>query len=214
MSTPSLSDPQRFTRIAGSIRGVTEETTTGVHRLYQLADAGRLLSPVINVNDAVTNSKFDNKYGIRHSLLDGIMRGTDVLVGGKTAVVCGYGDAGKGAAEAFRGQRARVVVIEVDPINALQAVMDGYQVVRLDEVISTGDIFITTTGGKDIIMAENMRKMKDKAIVGNVGHFDNELDMADLARVPGVVKTEIKPQVHEWTFDAGQGTERSIIVLS
>lgn len=207
-------DSGRYTRTAEGIRGVTEETTTGVHRLYQLAETGRLLFPAINVNDSVTKSKFDNKYGIRHSLPDGIMRGTDVLIGGKTAVVCGYGDVGKGAAEAFRGQGARVVVTEVDPINALQAAMDGFQVVRLDEVLATGDIFITTTGGKDIIMAQDMLAMKDKAIVGNVGHFDNELDMAGLAKVPGVVRTEIKPQVHEWTFDSGQDTERSIIVLS
>ncbi|GAA1116676.1 adenosylhomocysteinase [Citricoccus alkalitolerans] len=207
-------DGQRFTRIAQGIRGVTEETTTGVLRLYQLAETGQLMFPAINVNDAVTKSKFDNKYGIRHSLPDGIMRGTDVLIGGKTAVVCGYGDVGKGAADAFRGQGARVVVTEVDPINALQAAMDGFQVVRLDEVVSSGDIFITTTGGKDIIMAEDMAQMKDKAIIGNVGHFDNELDMAGLARTPGIIKTEIKPQVHEWTFDSGTADERSIIVLS
>ena len=207
-------DGQKFTRIAEQIRGVTEETTTGVLRLYQLAQTGGLLFPAINVNDAVTKSKFDNKYGIRHSLPDGINRGTDVLIGGKVAVVCGYGDVGKGAAEALRGQGARVVVTEIDPICALQAAMDGYQVARLDEVIGTGDLFITTTGGKDIIMAEDMVKMKNKAIIGNVGHFDNEIDMAGLGRIPGVVKTEIKPQVHEWTLDAGTETERSIIVLS
>ena len=159
------------------------------------------LFPAINVNDAVTKSKFDNKYGIRHSLPDGIMRATDVLIGGKVAVVCGYGDVGKGAAEALRGQGARVIVTEIDPICALQAAMDGYQVARLEDVVGEGDIFVTTTGGKDIIMAEHMAAMKDKAIVGNVGHFDNEIDMAGLARIPGVVKTEIKPQVHEWTLD-------------
>ena len=206
--------PQHFTRIAESIQGVSEETTTGVHRLYQLAEAGQLLFPAVNVNDAVTKSKFDNKYGIRHSLPDGIMRATDVLIGGKVAVVCGYGDVGKGAAEALRGQGARVIVTEIDPICALQAAMDGYQVAELQEVLSVGDIFITTTGGKDIIMAQDMVAMKDKAIVGNVGHFDNEIDMAGLGRIPGVQKVEIKPQVHEWVFDAGQESERSIIVLS
>lgn len=207
-------DPQHWTRTASTLRGVSEETTTGVLRLYQLAAEGRLLFPAINVNDAVTKSKFDNKYGIRHSLPDGIMRATDVLIGGKVAVVCGYGDVGKGAAEALRGQGARVVVTEIDPICALQAVMDGYQVARLEDVVGEGDIFVTTTGGKDIIMAEHMAAMKDKAIVGNVGHFDNEIDMAGLARVPGVVKTQIKPQVHEWTLDAGEESERSVIVLS
>ncbi|MDO5633865.1 MAG: adenosylhomocysteinase [Micrococcus sp.] len=208
------SDPQLWTRTADSLRGVSEETTTGVLRLYQLAQQGELLFPAINVNDSVTKSKFDNKYGIRHSLPDGIMRATDVLIGGKVAVVCGYGDVGKGAAEALRGQGARVIVTEIDPICALQAAMDGYQVATLDDVLDQGDLFITTTGGKDIILAAQMAAMKDKAIVGNVGHFDNEIDMAGLARVPGVHKTEIKPQVHEWTFDAGTEEERSIIVLS
>lgn len=207
-------DPQHWTRTAERLRGVSEETTTGVMRLYQLAAEGRLLFPAINVNDAVTKSKFDNKYGIRHSLPDGIMRATDVLIGGKVAVVCGYGDVGKGAAEALRGQGARVIVTEIDPICALQAAMDGYQVARLQDVVSEGDIFVTTTGGKDIIMAEDMLAMKDKAIVGNVGHFDNEIDMAGLGAVAGVRRTEIKPQVHEWTFDAGTEAERSIIVLS
>ncbi|GHD09692.1 adenosylhomocysteinase [Zhihengliuella salsuginis] len=207
-------DPQKFTRLAPGIKGVTEETTTGVMRLYQLAEAGQLLFPAINVNDSVTKSKFDNKYGIRHSLPDGIMRATDVLIGGKVAVVCGYGDVGKGAAEALRGQGARVVVTEIDPICALQAAMDGYQVAHLDSVIGQGDIFITTTGGKDIIMAADMLKMKDKAIVGNVGHFDNEIDMAGLAAIDGVRKVEIKPQVHEWVLDAGTAAARSIIVLS
>ncbi|WP_431711357.1 adenosylhomocysteinase [Glutamicibacter uratoxydans] len=206
--------PDKFTRIASQIQGVSEETTTGVLRLNQLAERGELLFPAINVNDAVTKSKFDNKYGIRHSLPDGIMRATDVLIGGKVAVVCGYGDVGKGAAEALRGQGARVIVTEIDPICALQAAMDGYQVARLESVVAQGDIFITTTGGKDIIRLEHMLAMKDKAIVGNVGHFDNEIQMAELAAVPGVQKIEIKPQVHEWVLDAGSDAERSIIVLS
>jgi len=203
-------DPQRWTRIAAEIQGVTEETTTGVHRLYQLHEAGQLLFPAINVNDSVTKSKFDNKYGIRHSLPDGINRATDVLMGGKLAFVAGYGDVGKGAAEAFRGQGARVVVSEVDPICALQAAMDGYQVVRLEDVVGHADFFITTTGNRDVITAEHMQAMKNKAVVGNIGHFDNEIDMAGLAQVPGITRTEIKPQVHEWTFPDG----RSIIVLS
>ncbi|GAA3679272.1 adenosylhomocysteinase [Arthrobacter ginkgonis] len=207
-------DPQKWTRTAAGIKGVSEETTTGVLRLYQLAEQGKLLFPAINVNDSVTKSKFDNKYGIRHSLPDGINRATDVLMGGKVAVVCGYGDVGKGAAEALRGQGARVIVTEIDPICALQAAMDGYQVATLQSVLDQGDIFITTTGGKDIIMAADMVRMKNKAIVGNVGHFDNEIDMAGLAAVPGVTKVEIKPQVHEWVFDAGTDAERSIIVLS
>jgi adenosylhomocysteinase len=207
-------DPQKWTRTAGGILGVTEETTTGVHRLYQLAEQGQLLFPAINVNDSVTKSKFDNKYGIRHSLPDGINRATDVLMGGKIAVVCGYGDVGKGAAEALRGQGARVVVTEIDPICALQAAMDGYQVTTLDKVVGEGHIFITTTGNKDVIMAADMVRMRDKAIVGNIGHFDNEIDMAGLEKIDGVRKVEIKPQVHEWTFDAGTEGERSIIVLS
>ncbi len=178
-------DPQRWTTIAAEIKGVTEETTTGVHRLYQLAEAGGLLFPAINVNDSVTKSKFDNKYGIRHSLPDGINRATDVLMGGKVAFVAGYGDVGKGAAEAFRGQGARVIVSEVDPICALQAAMDGYQVALLDDVLGYADFFITTTGNKDVISAEQMAAMKNKAVVGNIGHFDNEIDMAGLARDPG-----------------------------
>jgi adenosylhomocysteinase len=213
--------PDRWTRVGQGVRGVTEETTTGVHRLYQLHEAGELLFPAINVNDSVTKSKFDNRYGCRHSLLDGINRATDVLIGGKMAVVCGYGDVGKGCAEALRGQGARVVVTEIDPICALQAAMDGYQVVRLEDVVEQADFFITATGCKDVITADHMRRMKDKAIVGNIGHFDNEIDMAGLARIPGVRRTEIKPQVHEWTFPAegpdsevGARPERSIIILS
>jgi adenosylhomocysteinase len=203
-------DPQRWTKIAGGIRGVTEETTTGVHRLYQFAEQGTLLFPAINVNDSVTKSKFDNKYGCRHSLIDGINRATDVLIGGKLAVVCGYGDVGKGCAESLRGQRARVVVTEIDPICALQAAMDGYQVVRLDDVVETGDIFVTATGNRDVITAEDMARMKHQAIVGNIGHFDNEIDMAGLAQLPGVKKINIKPQVDEWVFADGH----SILVLS
>jgi adenosylhomocysteinase len=204
------SDPQRFTRIAADIRGVTEETTTGVARLYRLASDENLLFPAINVNDAVTKSKFDNKYGIRHSLVDGLNRATDVMLGGKLIVVCGYGDVGKGAAESLRGQGARVVVTEIDPICALQASMDGLQVVRLEDVVGIADIFITTTGGTDIITAADITAMKDKAIVGNIGHFDDEIDMAGLEKVPGIQKVEIKPQVHEWRFTDGH----SVIVLS
>lgn len=208
-------DPQRWTRIARGIGGVSEETTTGVHRLYQLAEEGRLLFTAINVNDSVTKSKFDNKYGIRHSLPDGLNRATDVLIGGKVAFVAGYGDVGKGAAESLRGQGARVIVSEIDPICALQAAMDGYQVARLEDVVGEADFFITTTGNKDVIRTPHMLAMKDKAVVGNIGHFDNEIDMAGLAAVPGARKTEIKPQVHEWTFPAdGDRPERSIIVLS
>jgi adenosylhomocysteinase len=208
------SEPTKWTRTAEGIRGVTEETTTGVHRLYQLAEAGELLFPAINVNDSVTKSKFDNKYGCRHSLVDGINRATDVLIGGKVAVVAGYGDVGKGCAESLRGQGARGLVTEIDPICALQAAMDGYQVARLDDVVETADIFITATGCFDVITAEHMTRMKNKAIVGNIGHFDNEIDMAGLAKVDGIVKTEIKPQVHEWTFTKGERAGRSIIVLS
>ncbi|MEV0081372.1 adenosylhomocysteinase [Saccharopolyspora sp. NPDC050642] len=203
-------DKGRFTRIAAGIKGVTEETTTGVHRLYELAKAGELLFPAINVNDSVTKSKFDNKYGCRHSLIDGINRATDVLIGGKVAVVCGYGDVGKGCAESLRGQGARVIVTEVDPICALQAAMDGYQVTTLEEVVGIADIFVTTTGNFNIITAEHMAEMKHQAIVGNIGHFDNEIDMAGLEKVPGIRKQEIKPQVHEYVFEDGH----SIIVLS
>lgn len=203
-------DGKKWTNIAAGIRGVTEETTTGVMRLYQLAAAGELLFPAINVNDAVTKSKFDNRYGIRHSLIDGINRGTDVLIGGKVAVVCGYGDVGKGAAESLRGQGARVIVTEIDPICALQAAMDGYDVQRLEDVLDRADLIITTTGNKDVVMVEHMAQMKHQAIVGNIGHFDNEIDMAGLARYPGIRRNNIKPQVDEWVFPNG----RSIIVLS
>jgi adenosylhomocysteinase len=209
--TRSLADdPQRFTRMAAQIKGVTEETTTGVHRLYQFAKEGRLLFPAINVNDSVTKSKFDNKYGCRHSLIDGINRATDVLIGGKVAVVCGYGDVGKGCAESLRGQGARVIVTEIDPICALQAAMDGYQVARLEDVLGTADIFITTTGNKDVITAAHMAKMKHQAIVGNIGHFDNEIDMAGLEKIDGIKRINIKPQVDEWVLPGGS----TIIVLS
>ena len=202
--------PQKWTKIGKSIKGVTEETTTGVHRLYQFAERGHLLFPAINVNDSVTKSKFDNKYGCRHSLIDGINRATDVLIGGKVAVVCGYGDVGKGCAESLRGQGARVIVTEIDPICALQASMDGYQVATLDEVVETADIFVTATGNKDVITAADMARMKHQAIVGNIGHFDNEIDMAGLTKIAGVEKVNIKPQVDEWVFSDGH----SIIVLS
>jgi adenosylhomocysteinase len=204
----------RWVRIGSAIKGVTEETTTGVHRLYEMAREGSLLFPAISVNDSVTKSKFDNRYGCRHSLIDGINRATDVLIGGKVAVVCGYGDVGKGCAESLRGQGARVIITEIDPICALQAAMDGYQVTTLDEVLPYGDIFVTATGCRDVITAEQMTRMKHQAIVGNIGHFDNEIDMAGLAKVAGVQKVEIKPQVHEWTFEAGTGDAHSIIVLS
>jgi adenosylhomocysteinase len=203
-------DAQYWNRMAQGVRGVSEETTTGVHRLYQRAEKGKLLFPAINVNDSVTKSKFDNIYGCRHSLPDGIMRATDVMIGGKTVVICGYGEVGKGCAQSMRGQGARVLVTEIDPICALQAAMEGYQVVRLDEVVSEADIFVTTTGNFRIVTADHMKQMKDKAIVCNIGHFDNEIDMAGLARIPGIRKEEIKPQVHQWHFDDGH----SIIVLA
>jgi adenosylhomocysteinase len=203
-------DNQRWTRIAAGIKGVTEETTTGVHRLYEMERNGTLLFPAINVNDSVTKSKFDNKYGCRHSLIDGINRATDVLIGGKVAVVCGYGDVGKGCAESLRGQGARVIVTEIDPICALQAAMDGYQVTTLEDVVETADIFITATGCRDVITADHMARMKHQAIVGNIGHFDNEIDMAGLAKRPDVRRVNIKPQVDEWVFDDGH----SVIVLS
>ena len=203
-------DPRRWTTLANGIMGVTEETTTGVHRLYEMQKAGNLLFPAINVNDSVTKSKFDNKYGCRHSLVDGINRGTDVLIGGKVAVVCGYGDVGKGCAESLRGQGARVIVTEIDPICALQAAMDGYQVTTVDDVVASADIFVTATGNANVIRADQMAQMKHQAIVGNIGHFDNEIDMAGLAAIPGIKKTNIKPQVDEWVFPDGH----AVIVLS
>jgi adenosylhomocysteinase len=203
-------DPTRFQRMAAGIRGVTEETTTGVHRLIEMQRAGTLLFPAVNVNDSVTKSKFDNTYGCRHSLVDGINRATDVLIGGKTAVICGYGDVGKGSAESLRGQGARVIVTEIDPICALQAVMDGYQVARLEDVLESADIVITATGCRDVVTAEHMAGMKHQAIVGNIGHFDNEIDIAGLTSYPGVERVRIKPQVDEWRFPDGH----SVIVLS
>jgi len=201
---------ERWTKIANEIRGVTEETTTGVHRLYDMMKEGSLLFPAINVNDSVTKSKFDNKYGCRHSLIDGINRATDVLIGGKVAVVCGYGDVGKGCAESLRGQGARVIVTEIDPICALQAAMDGYQVSTLDDVLGVADIIITATGNKDVVTVDQMARMKHQAILGNIGHFDNEIDMAGLETYEGVVRKTVKPQVDVWTFPTGT----SIIVLS
>jgi adenosylhomocysteinase len=203
-------DDRRWTRIAADIKGVTEETTTGVHRLYEMQQAGSLLFPAINVNDSVTKSKFDNKYGCRHSLIDGINRATDVLIGGKVAVVLGYGDVGKGCAESLRGQGARVIITEIDPICALKAAMDGYQVATLDDVVEAADIFVTATGCYDVITNEHMARMKHQAIVGNIGHFDNEIDMAGLAKRSDVQRLNIKPQVDVWQFDNGH----SIIVLS
>jgi adenosylhomocysteinase len=203
-------DPQRWTKVGEGIKGVTEETTTGVHRLYEMVENGELLFPAINVNDSVTKSKFDNLYGCRHSLIDGINRATDVMIGGKVAVVCGFGDVGKGCAESLRGQGARVVITEIDPICALQAAMQGYEVRRLDEVLESADIFITTTGNKDIITAADMARMKHQAVVGNIGHFDNEIDIAGLGRVSGIEKINIKPQVDKWVFPDGH----AIIMLS
>ncbi len=200
----------RWTPIAREIKGVTEETTTGVHRLYEMMKEGSLLFPAINVNDSVTKSKFDNKYGCRHSLIDGINRATDVLIGGKVAVVCGYGDVGKGCAESLRGQGARVIVTEIDPICALQAAMDGYQVSTLNDVLDVADIIITATGNKDVVTVDQMTKMKHQAILGNIGHFDNEIDMTGLESYDGVQHKNVKPQVDVWTFPTG----RSIIVLS
>jgi adenosylhomocysteinase len=200
----------RWTTIGEHIQGVTEETTTGVHRLYDMMKEGSLLFPAINVNDSVTKSKFDNRYGCRHSLVDGINRATDVLIGGKVAVVCGYGDVGKGCAESLRGQGARVVITEIDPICALQAAMDGYQVSTLEDVLGIADIVITATGNRDVVTAEQMSRMKHQAILGNIGHFDNELDMAGLEAFPGIERKTVKPQVDMWTFPGG----KSIIVLS
>src|SRR5579884_2979277 len=195
-------DPQRWHKVAKDMRGVSEETTTGVHRLYEMQKAGTLLFPAINVNDSVTKSKFDNLYGCRHSLVDGLMRATDVMLSGKVAVVCGYGDVGKGCAQSLRGQGARVIITEIDPICALQAAMEGYQVLTVEDTLPYADIFITTTGNFKIITAEHMAKMKDKAIVGNIGHFDNEIDMAGLKKA-GIKKTNIKPQYDMWTFPDG-----------
>jgi adenosylhomocysteinase len=203
-------NPRRWHAVAEELIGVTEETTTGVHRLYDLHKKGELLFPAINVNDAVTKTKFDNKYGIRHSLPDGLNRATDVLMGGKVALVAGYGDVGKGCAEALRGQGARVIITEIDPICALQAVMDGYQVLPIEHVVGEVDIFVTSTGNKDVITVDHMLAMKNQAIVSNVGHFDNEIDMASLESLPGATKTNIKPQVDEWNLPSG----RSILVLS
>jgi adenosylhomocysteinase len=197
--------PGRWGRIAKSIRGVSEETTTGVHRLYEMMRAGTLLFPAINVNDSVTKSKFDNIYGCRHSVIDGLNRASDVMIAGKVAVIFGFGEVGKGCAQALRGQGARVIVAEIDPICALQASMEGYQVATLDDVVATADIFITATGNKDIITAAHMARMKDKAIVGNIGHFDNEIDMAGLKKVKGIKRVNIKPQYDEWVFPDGHG---------
>jgi adenosylhomocysteinase len=203
-------DAQRWTRVAKALRGVTEETTTGVHRLYEMEKAGQLLFPAINVNDSVTKSKFDNLYGCRHSLIDGLNRATDVMLSGKMAVVCGYGDVGKGCAQALKGQGARVVVTEIDPICALQAAMEGYQVLRIEDVVGKADLFVTTTGNVDVITVDHMKRMKDGAIIGNIGHFDNEIDMAGLKKVPGVVRTNIKPQFDKWTFPDGH----AVLVLA
>jgi adenosylhomocysteinase len=203
-------DPQRWTSVGRGVKGVTEETTTGVHRLYQMMETGELLFPAINVNDSVTKSKFDNLYGCRHSLIDGINRATDVMIGGKVAVICGFGDVGKGCAESLRGQGARVVITEIDPICALQAAMQGYEVRTLEEVISTADIFITATGNRDIITAADMQRMKHQAVVGNIGHFDNEIDVAGLAGVAGIERVNIKPQVDKWVFPDGH----AVILLS
>ena len=203
-------DRQLWSRIARDIKGVTEETTTGVHRLYQRHEAGHLLFPAINVNDSVTKSKFDNLYGCRHSLIDGIFRATDVMIAGKVALVFGFGDVGKGCAQSLRGQGARVIIAEIDPICALQAAMEGYQVLTLDDVVETADIFVTATGNRDIISADDMARMKHNAIVCNIGHFDNEIDMAGLARFPGITRTNIKPQVDAWDFPDGH----SVLVLA
>jgi adenosylhomocysteinase len=205
-----LRDTTRWTRMAAGIKGVSEETTTGVHRLYQMEKDGTLAFPAINVNDSVTKSKFDNIYGCRHSLPDGLMRATDVMLGGKVGVVCGFGEVGKGCAQALRGQGCRVVVTEIDPICALQAAMEGYQVAELEDVVETADIFITATGNKNIITAAHMARMKDKAIVGNIGHFDNEIDMAGLKKVPGIHRENVKPQYDEWVFADGH----SVLVLA
>ena len=203
-------NPEMWTRAAAAIRGVSEETTTGVHRLYQMVERGELLFPAMNVNDSVTKSKFDNLYGCRHSLVDGICRATDLMLSGKITVVCGYGDVGKGCAQSLRGQGARVIITEIDPICALQAAMEGYEVTTVEDVVSKADIFITTTGNKDIITAAHMAAMKHNAVVGNIGHFDNEIDMAGLARIDGIKTVNIKPQVDEWIFPDGH----AVIILA
>ena len=208
--TELAKDPKTFSRLAKEVRGVSEETTTGVHRLYQMEKDGTLLFPAINVNDSVTKSKFDNVYGCRHSVVDGLNRATDVMLGGKVAVVLGFGEVGKGCAEALRGQGCRVIVTEIDPICALQAAMQGYEVKTLEDVVATADVFITATGNLDVITAEHMAKMKDKAIVGNIGHFDNEIDMAGLRKVPGIERINIKPQYDEFRFPDGH----SVMVLA
>ena len=210
INTSIAKDKSRWTRLASTIRGVSEETTTGVHRLYQMMEAGTLLFPAINVNDSVTKSKFDNIYGCRHSLPDGLARATDVMLGGKVAVVFGFGEVGKGCAQALRGQGARVIVTEIDPICALQAAMEGYQVATIDDVVDKADIFITATGNHNIITVDHMKRMKDKAIVGNIGHFDNEIDMAGLKKFPGVERIEIKPQYDEFRFPDGH----SVMILA
>ncbi len=210
LSRTMKEDPQKWTKMLAGVKGVTEETTTGVHRLYQMHERGELKIPAINVNDCVTKSKFDNLYGCRHSLVDAINRATDVMIGGKTAVVCGYGDVGKGSAQSLRGQGARVIITEIDPINALQAVMEGYQVVPIEDTLAVADIFVTATGNSDIITAEHMSQMKHNAIVCNIGHFDNEIDMAGLSRYPGVTRMELKPQTDLWTFEDGH----SVIILA
>ena len=210
MRTTLSDDPGKWERIASTVRGVSEETTTGVHRLYEMEEAGTLLFPAINVNDSVTKSKFDNLYGCRHSVIDGLNRATDVMLSGKSAMVIGYGDVGKGCAQALKAQGARVTIAEVDPICALQATMEGYSVQTLQDVLGTADVFISATGNRDIITAEHMAQMKDKAIVANIGHFDNEIDMAGLEKFPGIEKKEIKPQYHEWTFQDGH----SVLILA
>ena len=210
LTTTLTDDPGKWTRMSAVVQGVSEETTTGVHRLYQLQEQGLLPFPAINVNDSVTKSKFDNLYGCRHSLVDGICRATDVMLAGKVAVVCGYGDVGKGCAQALRGQGSRVIVTEIDPICALQAAMEGYEVRTVEDVVETADLFITTTGNKDIITADHMAKMKHNAIVGNIGHFDNEIQMAELGKTPGIERINVKPQVDEWRFADGH----SVIILA
>ena len=210
LSRTMKEDPKKWTKMLAGVKGVTEETTTGVHRLYQMHERGELRIPAINVNDCVTKSKFDNLYGCRHSLVDAINRATDVMIGGKTAVVCGYGDVGKGSAQSLRGQGARVIITEIDPINALQAVMEGYQVVPIEDTLAVADIFVTATGNADIITAEHMSQMKHNAIVCNIGHFDNEIDMAGLSRYPGITRMELKPQTDLWTFEDGH----SVIILA